>query len=96
MARTASIKANQTSEFVKKTKLYVGIIFDLIGMTPSVFPPLALLWAPLSGFILARMYKGTLGKAAGIFEFAEELIPGINAIPTFTITWFYVYKIKGE
>ena len=96
MAKAATLKATQTSGFVKRTKLYVGIIFDLIGMTPTIFPPLALIWAPFSGFVLATMYKGKLGKAAGIFEFAEALIPIVNFIPTFTLTWLYVYEIKGE
>lgn len=96
MYKTRSIRATQASKTIKKTKLYLGIIFDLIGMTPTLFPPLALLWAPISGLILASMYKGKLGKMAGIFDFAEELIPGVNFIPTFTITWFYVYEIQGE
>jgi uncharacterized membrane protein len=96
MARTASIKTTKTSAFVKRTKLYIGIIFDLIGMSPTLFPPLALVWAPLSGLILAAMYKGKIGKVAGIFDFAEELLPFVDFIPTFTLTWFYVYEIRKE
>ena len=96
MNKTKSIRAAKTSETTKRLKLYISIFMDLIGMIPTGFPPLALLWAPLSGFIFSKMYKGEIGKIAGIFDFAEELIPGINFIPTYTITWFYVYKIKGE
>lgn len=95
MHRTKSIGAITASKSKKKTKLYLGIALDLIGMTPSLFPPLALIWAPISGLILASMYKGRLGKMAGIFDFAEELIPVVNFIPTFTLTWFYVYEIQG-
>ncbi len=96
MTRTKSIRATQVSKTTKKFKLYLGIIFDLIGMTPTIFPPLALLWAPISALILKTMYRGQIGTIAGIFDFAEELIPGVNFIPTFTITWFYVYEIQGR
>lgn len=96
MAKTAVLNRTQTSRFVKRTKLLVGILFDLIGMTPTIFPPLALLWAPFSALVLAAMYKGTTGKAAGIFDFVEELIPVVDFIPTFTLTWLYVYEIKKE
>lgn len=96
MAKAVTIRANKTSEFVKRTKLYVGIIFDLIGMSPTIFPPLALIWAPFSALVLAAMYKGKIGKLAGIFDFAEELLPIIDFIPTFTLTWLYVYEIKKE
>lgn len=86
----------KTSESVKTAKLLIGIVFDVIGMSPTIFPPLALVWAPFSALALATMYKGRTGKFAGIFDFAEELLPVVDFIPTFTLTWFYVYKIKGE
>ncbi len=96
MYKTKSIRVTQVSKTKKKIKLYLGIIFDIIGMTPTGFPPLALIWAPVSALILKLMHRGQVGTVAGIFDFAEELIPGVNFIPTFTITWFYVYEIKGE
>lgn len=96
MNKIKTLGVAKTSNFSRTAKLYIGIVFDLIGMSPTLFPPLALLWAPLSGFILATMYKGTTGKVAGILDFIEELVPGVDFIPTFTLTWLYVYKIKGE
>ena len=42
------------------------------------------------------MYKGTVGKVAGIFGFLEEIIPMLDFIPTFTITWVYTYIIKQD
>ncbi len=96
MARTTTAKRTQTSQFVKKSKLFVGIIFDLIGMSPTIFPPFALIWAPFSAMVLAAMYKGKLGKSAGIFGLVEELIPVVDFIPTFTLTWLYVYELKKE
>lgn len=84
----------------KKRKLLLSLIFDAIGMITYVVPifgePADVIWAPISGLLLVIMYKGTVGKVAGLFGTIEELIPFTDVIPTFTITWFYTYIIKKE
>lgn len=84
----------------KKTKLLLSLIFDGIGMLSYVVPVFAesidVVWAPISGILLTLMYKGTVGKIAGLFGTIEELIPLTDVIPTFTITWFYTYIIRRE
>lgn len=84
----------------KKAKLVLSIIFDLIGMMSYIVPLLAevtdVVWAPISGLLLVAMFKGTTGKVAGIIGFIEEALPGIDFIPTFTLTWIYTYIIKRE
>ncbi|MDI1317518.1 hypothetical protein [Flavobacterium sp.] len=95
MVKAIPFEAAQTSTSTRTAKLFLGIVFDLIGMFPSIFPPLAFIWAPLSALLLTRMYKGKIGKIAGIFDFIEEMVPVVDFIPTFTITWFYVYVIKS-
>ena len=84
----------------KKTKLMLSLIFDGIGMFTSLVPVFAesldIFWAPISGLLLVIMYKGTVGKIAGLFGTIEELIPFTDIIPTFTITWFYTYIIRKE
>lgn len=84
----------------KKTKLILSLIFDGIGMLSYIVPVFAesldIIWAPLSGLLLVVMYKGTVGKIAGLFGAIEELIPFTDIIPTFTITWFYTYIIRKE
>lgn len=81
-------------------KLILGIVFDAIGMISFSIPFLGefsdVVWAPVSGFLIARMYKGSLGKVAGIVSFIEELFPFTDVIPTFTLTWIYCYLIKKE
>ena len=78
----------------KKSKLIAGIIFDIIGMlTPFI---LDLAWAPISSYLMNKMYKDDMGKKASIFVAVEELIPGLDFIPTFTIMWFYTYVIKSK
>lgn len=84
----------------KNSKLILGILFDLIGMISYIVPLFAevidVVWAPISGLLLVAMYKGTTGKVAGVIGFIEELLPGVDFIPTFTITWIYQYVIKRE
>ncbi|PWG04893.1 hypothetical protein [Polaribacter aquimarinus] len=70
-------------------KLALSIAFDAIGMIPIPF--FDLLWAPTSGYLMTKMYKGKEGKIAGIISFIEEIIPFSDFIPTFTIMWFYTY-----
>ena len=83
----------------KASKLILSLLFDGIGMLSYLVPVFAevtdLVWAPISGILLMTMYKGTIGKLAGVFGFIEELVPFIDFVPTFTITWFYTYVIKG-
>ena len=53
-------------------------------------------WAPLAGFLMTRMYKGTVGKVGGVVTFLEEIFPFSDVIPTFTLTWIYTYWIKNK
>ena len=78
----------------KYKKLILSIILDVIGFF-TIFP-IDLVWAPVSGYLMTKMYKGTLGKAAGFISFLEEIIPFSDVIPTFTIMWIYNYIIKKE
>jgi len=78
----------------KKQKLFIGILFDLIGMLSYVFPLIDVVWAPLSAYLMIKLYKGNVGKVGGIISFLEEAIPGLDFIPSFTLTWCYVYLIN--
>ncbi len=85
----------------KETKirnLVLGILFDAIGMISFTIPLLGefsdVVWAPIAGFLMTWMYKGTVGKVGGIFAFLEEIIPFTDFIPSFTLTWIYNYWIK--
>ena len=71
----------------KNKKLLLGIVFDLIGIITFI----DIIWAPLSGYLMTKMYQGKSGKVAGVVTFIEELVPGLDIIPTFTIMWFYTY-----
>lgn len=87
----------------KYRKLLLGLILDGIGMLSFVIPGIGefsdVIWAPVAGWLMTRLYRGRVGQAAGLIAFAEELIPGMDVIPTFTLTWIYTYllaKRKGQ
>lgn len=78
----------------KYKKLVLSILLDAIGIIPIPFIDIA--WAPFSGYLMTKMYKGKKAKVAAIISFIEEAIPFLDVIPTFTIMWFYTYVIKKE
>jgi hypothetical protein len=82
----------------KSRKLVLGILFDAIGMLSFTIPYIGefgdIVWAPLAGFLMTKMYEGRVGKVAGILTFVEEIIPFTDIVPSFTITWIYTYWMK--
>ena len=83
----------------KYLKLLLSLLLDGIGYISFIIPGIGefsdILWAPLSGYIMTKLYKGKSGKIGGIFTFIEEALPFADVIPTFTIMWFYTYIIKS-
>ncbi len=80
--------------------LLLGLVFDAIGMLSFAVLGIGefsdVVWAPLSAWLMTRMYKGKVGQAAAMITFVEELIPGTDFIPSFTLMWFYTYVISGS
>lgn len=70
----------------------VCIIMDLVGMASYLFPAIAefsdIVWAPVSAFIFNKLFGGRLGLIGGVLNFAEEILPFTDIIPSFTIAWF--------
>jgi len=84
----------------KYVLLFLGLLFDAMGMLSFTVPILGesfdVIWAPTAAFLIFKMYKGTEGKIAGAVTFIEEAMPGLDIIPTFTITWIYKFLIKKQ
>jgi len=82
--------------------LIIGILLDGLGIVTSswvvpLFGDFAdVIWAPLSAWIMTKMYKGNAGKIAGAATFIEELLPGIDVIPSFTLMWVYTHVIANN
>jgi hypothetical protein len=85
----------------KKVKYFLlGLLFDAVGMSSFILPGIGefadLIWAPVAGWLMTRMYKGRVGQAAGLIAFIEELVPGLDWFPSFTLMWIYTYVLKGK
>jgi hypothetical protein len=82
----------------KYNKLLLSILFDAIGYASFIIPGIGeftdIIWAPVSAWLMIKMYKGNTGKIAGVISFIEEILPGLDVIPTFTLTWLYTYILK--
>ena len=83
----------------KWRNLLLGLLLDGVGMLSFVIPGIGefsdVIWAPISGWLMTRIYKGRVGQVAGVIAFVEEILPGFDFIPSFTLMWIYTYLIKG-
>ena len=84
----------------RMSKLIIGLVLDGIGMISFTIPFLGelsdVVWAPIAAIIMARMYKGRVGKVASVLTFVEEIIPFTDIIPSFTLTWIYTYFFQKK
>ncbi|MCA0132659.1 hypothetical protein [Winogradskyella alexanderae] len=80
----------------KNKILAISIICDILGYVSYVFPPFDFIWAPLSAYIMTKLYKGRDGKIAAVISFIEEALPFFDIIPTFTLMWLYTYVLKPK
>jgi len=84
-----------------KNKMFLkGLAYDLAGMAtvaiPLIGPFLDIIWAPYAAKKMREMYPGRNGKLASVLVFIEEILPGTDIIPTFTLMYLYTYVWKKE
>ncbi len=81
---------------MRRPPLLFCIVMDLIGYATYAIPAFGeiadILWAPLSAIIFFLSFGGWKGALGGLGNFIEELLPGTDFIPSFTIMWL----INGE
>lgn len=67
------------------------LLMDLVGYMTYAVPVLGefgdILWAPVSALIFFISFGGWKGLLGGAFNFIEEILPGTDFIPSFTIAW---------
>jgi hypothetical protein len=84
------------SDMKKQPSLLFCLAMDLIGMMTYAVPVFGefadVLWAPLSALIFYRTFGGNKGMIGGAFAFLEEILPGFDFIPSFTIMYFLSRK----
>lgn len=85
---------------LKRRNLFLGLLFDAIGMLSFTVPMVGefsdVIWAPITAYLMTRMYQGTVGKVGAVVAFLEEVVPFTDIIPSFTLTWIYNYWIKKQ
>ena len=76
----------------KQPSLALCVILDAIGYLSYAIPVVGefadIVWAPVSGLIFFFLFGSWKGA---LFNFTEEILPGLDFIPTFTIAWFLRY-----
>lgn len=75
----------------KQPSLVFCLLMDLIGYATYLIPGIGefgdIIWAPISGIIFFITFGGWKGAMGGVFNFVEEILPGTDFIPSFTIMW---------
>ena len=82
----------------KTGSLIFCLVMDLVGYATYTVPILGefgdIFWAPLSAFIFYKTFGGWKGVIGGLFDFGEEILPGTDFIPSFTLMWLWTTGIK--
>ncbi len=76
--------------------LLLSLLFDALGFVSLIFPPFDFVWAPLSAYLMTKLYKGREGKIAAVISFVEEALPFLDVVPTFSLMWLYTYVFKTK
>ncbi|MCK0131798.1 hypothetical protein MWU59_09810 [Flavobacteriaceae bacterium F08102] len=88
------------SSIKKYSILLMCIVFDIVGMLSFSLPFIGeytdVIWAPISSLILYAMFRGDIGKIGGLVSFLEEILPGLDVIPTFTLMWIYKFYLSKQ
>lgn len=76
----------------RQPSLAFCLVMDLVGCATYAIPFLGefadIVWAPVSAIIFFISFGGWKGALGGIGNFIEEILPGTDFIPSFTIMWF--------
>ena len=67
------------------------LLMDAGGYLTYTIPVLGelgdLFWAPVSALVFSISFGGWKGLLGGAFNFVEEILPGTDFIPSFTLAW---------
>lgn len=73
---------------------------DLLGYLSFTIPVLGefadIIWAPFSAFIFYKLFGGKKGMIGAVFNFVEELLPGFDFIPSFTIMFLIQRAVQSK
>jgi hypothetical protein len=90
-----SIQIQRKTDTGKIILLIFSLIFDFIGMLSFLIPILGevmdVVWAPMSAILIFIMYRKHHGAIGGVLGFMEEIMPGADIVPMFTLMWVKKY-----
>ncbi|MBD0333253.1 MAG: hypothetical protein ICV66_11415 [Chitinophagaceae bacterium] len=76
------------------------LLMDFLGYASFAIPIfgelLDFIWAPISAIIFWKIFGFRKGFFGGMFNFFEEIMPGLDFIPTFTINWMLLYFRRNK
>ena len=82
------------------TSLIFCVLMDFIGYASYALPVLGefgdIIWAPISALIFFRTFGGWKGAVGGLFNVVEDILPGLDFIPSFTIMWLWQRMKKPQ
>lgn len=72
--------------------IYWCVFFDVMGLLTYLIPGLGeffdIAWAPIAGIAFFLLFnKNRFAFFGGLCSFLEEISPGLDFIPTFTMGW---------
>ncbi len=84
----------------KQPSLLFCLRMDMLGYATYILPFIGewgdIVWAPLSAYYFYKTFGGGMGILGGIINFVEEIFPGLDFIPTYTIAWIWQYQRKQK
>ncbi|MDQ6813384.1 MAG: hypothetical protein M3040_06600 [Bacteroidota bacterium] len=76
------------------------LIIDFIGYVSFAMPGTGelsdVIFAPIFALIFYKLFGGWKEAFGGLFNFAEEILPFTDFIPTFAIMWVWQYVTKRK
>jgi hypothetical protein len=76
----------------KRPSLFLCLVMDILGYATYAIPVLGelgdIVWAPLSAIVFYNSFGRNIRTTGSIINFVEELFPGLDFIPTFTLAYF--------
>ena len=89
--KTINLPSRYERQGLRQPSILLCLLLDFIGYASYSIPILGefadIIWAPLSGMIFFALFGGWRGGVGGLLNFVEELLPGTDFIPSFTIMW---------
>ncbi|WP_029489260.1 hypothetical protein [Ochrovirga pacifica] len=84
----------------KYKKLVLSILLDAVGVLSYLIPGLTesidFVWAPLSAYLITKVFQNKVSKYTAIVGFIEEALPFTDIFPTFTVTWILSVWLDKE